>query len=494
MTSFSPPLSQFHAPFSVEQLEFGVLTSRGVRPLPPDLLHESPTFHLHNPSLPPYLQASYSDSTSAAQNPRDATSSFLQENGLGYGEAFNFAPDVQPQEDNDDYYTNPGTPLALPQSEDVGKTNRGDPKKVPAGGQFPQKLCSMLIDEDMAEFIQPCGPNGFRIPNIIAFAKNALPKYFPDQNQWGSFQKQLSNYGYKKKDRDKNSGTWLKVRSNNPSAVQRRPKYPPLRSTVQEQRPATPAASSSIVQPQDQPDLYIRMIQLEGKLSATESELATTRGRLSEVENRLEMMMNVVQEMSKSMATLLARNIPSHPAAHSEPVAKTVDDEFPAKQVVKSSANHYGPTSKIPSNVHNSRPSQNDSSHRGMETTAGTINPSFLFQQPSDPQPPSFAPPPNPAPTLPPAGCQHPSGKDPSRTALFWVENGTDCMDFDHLGQQQGVGPPTGAQNVASTSTSAFAAQAPTLPRNTDSPGTSHKRALFGGLEPVPKPPPPKTG
>ncbi|KAG9044510.1 hypothetical protein FS837_008039 [Tulasnella sp. UAMH 9824] len=468
--------------------------SRGVIPLPPNLGHEPPTYHLHNQPLPPYFQASNSDRTSAAQTPRDDSSSYFQGNGLGYGEALNFAPDVQPHEDNDKYYANPGTPLPPGQSEGIGKTNRGDLKKAPPGGQFPQKLSLMLKDQDMAKYIQIYGSNGFRIPNIMAFAENVLPKHFPDQNQWGSFQKQLSNYGYKKKDRDKNSGIWIQVRSTNPSAALRRSKCPPPRSTVQELRPATPAASSSIVQPQDQSDLYMRMIHLEDKLSATESELEATRGRLSEVEGQLKTMMNFVQEMSKTMATLFAGNTPSHPVAYCGPVAGPVDDGFPAKQVITSSVNHYEPTLKIPSNTHISRPSQNNSSHRGVETTTDTINPAFLSQQPPNLQHPSFGPLRTPAPTLPPAVGQHTSGKDSPQPILFcgWMENDTGPMDFDPFGQQQNVSPSTGAQNFASTSATAFEAQAPPPPRNPSSPRTLSKRAYHGGMEPVPPPPPPR--
>lgn len=43
--------------------------------------------------------------------------------------------------------------------------------------------CSMLKDKNVAKYIRPYGVNGFRIPNITAFAEHALPNYFPDQNQ-----------------------------------------------------------------------------------------------------------------------------------------------------------------------------------------------------------------------------------------------------------------------------------------------------------------------
>ncbi|KAG8991613.1 hypothetical protein FRB90_001281, partial [Tulasnella sp. 427] len=60
---------------------------------------------------------------------------------------------------------------------------------------------SALQDERMKDYIQwykNGNSYGFSIPNINTFQQNVLTKYFQDINQWGSFLKQLSNYGFKK--------------------------------------------------------------------------------------------------------------------------------------------------------------------------------------------------------------------------------------------------------------------------------------------------------
>lgn len=137
MASFQSPFSPY-APFFMEHAEFGVLLSRDAIPMPPDLGQEYTALHHPNPSLPPNLQFPNDDRTIAAQNPRDATPNFPQGNALGHGEAFKYGQ----AEEDEEYYANPGTPLSPPQSECTGKSNRGDPKKVPPSGQFPQKLSS----------------------------------------------------------------------------------------------------------------------------------------------------------------------------------------------------------------------------------------------------------------------------------------------------------------------------------------------------------------
>lgn len=137
MASFPPPFSSY-APFFMEHGEFGVLMPRDAISLPPGLGQEDPSFPLPNHSLAPNLQFPNDDRPIAAQTPEDATSNFSQGNALGHGEAFKYGQ----AEEDDEYYTNLGTPLPPPQSEGTGKNNRGDPKKAPPSGQFPQKLAS----------------------------------------------------------------------------------------------------------------------------------------------------------------------------------------------------------------------------------------------------------------------------------------------------------------------------------------------------------------
>lgn len=502
MTSLLLPLSAYHAPFFLEVPGgFGgpTILRDAVppgTPSPARTAHESFTAHPPNPSLPPNLQFSDNDHTSAAQYPRDATSTFLWANGLSLGEEPNpapFTPGVQMEEDNEEYYADPGAPPPLSQLEGARKNNRGDPKKVPPGGHFLRKLSLMLNDEAMDKYIRSNkidGMNAFTIPNIEAFVANALSEYFPDMNQWGSFQKQLSNYGYKKKDRDKESGIWI-LRNKVPSRALRRPKNPPSRSTGQELRPVTPTASSAILHPEDQPNLYARVDKLENELKAARSELKTTRELLSEAETQLRAMMNMVHEMSIRMGALFTGNSSSHPAAPSGPVAGTVGDVFQGKRAGSSGGTHYEPSSKRLSNTPIIQTSQDNSSRSGMEPTVNTIDPALL-QWPPNQQPPSFASFPSPAHTLPPASSQQISGGGFPQDNLFYsrVENDPYPMGLDHFRQQPTATPPTGRPNPASTTAAAFAGQAPVPPRNSFSPGPSSGRLLYGGAQPVPPPQP----
>ncbi|KAG8925642.1 hypothetical protein FRC00_003798 [Tulasnella sp. 408] len=62
----------------------------------------------------------------------------------------------------------------------------------------------MLEDKDMATYVhwhQERGLYGLLIPDIDAFVEHALPKHFAGVKKWGSFQKQLNNYGFEKQDR-----------------------------------------------------------------------------------------------------------------------------------------------------------------------------------------------------------------------------------------------------------------------------------------------------
>ncbi|KAG8983337.1 hypothetical protein FRB90_006118, partial [Tulasnella sp. 427] len=81
--------------------------------------------------------------------------------------------------------------------------NMSTPREINQGEckRFPYRLYAALQDERMKDYIQwykNGNSYGFSIPNINAFQQNVLTKYFQDINQWGSFLKQLSNYGFKK--------------------------------------------------------------------------------------------------------------------------------------------------------------------------------------------------------------------------------------------------------------------------------------------------------
>ncbi|KIO26290.1 hypothetical protein M407DRAFT_24380 [Tulasnella calospora MUT 4182] len=399
-------------------------------------------------------------------------------------------------EDNDEYDVNLGAPPLPQQFEGPERNNCGDAKRVPSGGYFPRKLSLMLSDETMAKYIkldERQGSKAFKIPNIEAFVANALPKYFPDMNQWGSFQKQLSNYGYKKKDRDKESGIWI-LRNKNPSDVLHQCKDPPPRKTPQERRPTTttPAASGKILQPQDQPDLYTRVDKIEKELNATKSELMKTRALLSETRTQLQAMMDLVGRLTG----LSVGDSSSHSITHPGPAVETPGNDFRKHEEASYGGTHYEPIPQRQTDVYSSPNPQNSFSHRGTETTYNTVNPDLLVHQSPHPQPSSYASSPHPAHptnTIPRAEAQQTSGGDfPQHLLYSWIENVPDHTDSNHFGLQQNVSPPIVSQNFASTSAAAFAGQPPTLPQNSNpnSPRTSSRRALYGGSQPVPLPQP----
>ncbi|KAG9051156.1 hypothetical protein FS837_011271 [Tulasnella sp. UAMH 9824] len=357
----------------------------------------------------------------------------------------------------------------------------------------------MLSDQAMAKYIkldERQGPKAFNIPNIEAFVVKALPKYFPDMNQWGSFQKQLSNYGYKKKDRHKDSGTWI-LRNKNPSDVLHQCKDPPLRKTLPERHPTatTPTAFGTVLEPRDQLDLYSRVDKLENELNATRSELSETRALLSEARNQLQAVMNLVRRIS----VLPFGDCSLHSMAHPGPAVETPSNGFPTHEESSYANTHYEPPSQRQINSYNGTILQDSFSHRGTdERTDNTVNPALLVQEPSHPQPPSFASSANPEHTLPRAEDQQPSGEDPPQNIVLcgWMENGPNSIDFNVFDQQPNVAPPTGSQNSAPNPASAFADQMSVLPRssNPNSPRPSGRRAFYGGSQPVPLPQPPAHG
>ncbi|KAG8914094.1 hypothetical protein FRC01_004228 [Tulasnella sp. 417] len=397
-------------------------------------------------------------------------------------------------EDIDEYDGNPGAPPPASQLGDFKRSVRGDSKRVPSGGHFLRKLDRMLGDETMAEYIKPeerQGSKAFKIPNIEAFVVNALPQYFPDMNQWGSFQKQLSNYGYKKKDRDKESGIWV-LRNKNPSDVLCQPKDPALRKPLQERRSpaATPAHSVTILQSQNQPDLRVRVDRLQKELNTTTSELAETRALLLETRTQLQTMMDVVRTLTE----LVIGDNSSHSMPHPGPAVETLSNDFLVHGGTYSGAGYESiPQTQI--DPYDKTTLQDSFSQQGTEATVNSITTAFLAQHSSAPQPPGLASSPSPAQTLPVAEDQQPSDGNLMRT-IFWMENGPGSMDLNHLGeqQQQNVSFSTGPQNSTSASPASFAGQTSVPLRNSYSnpPRASRGRARYGGSEPVPPPQPPE--
>ncbi|KAG8919306.1 hypothetical protein FRC01_001349 [Tulasnella sp. 417] len=462
------------------------------------------TATIHPPSCPPNLRFSNNDLTNSAQAPQGATFNPSWSNDLSHGEAHYLAPcrpNGHMDEESDEYDVNSRANSPAPQLGGFKRSDFGDSKRVPSGGHFLRKLSWMLSDKTMAEYIKSeerQGSKAFKIPNIEAFVAHALPRYFPDMNQWGSFQKQLSNYGYKKKDRDKESGTWV-LRNKNPSDVLRQPKEPVPRKTLQERRPpaTTPAGTVTTLQPQDQPDLHARMNRLQKELNATRSELAETRALLSETRTQLQTMMDVV----RSLTELAFGDNSSYSMPHPGPAVATLSNAFLVHEGTYSGAG-YESITQTQIDPYDKTTLQDSFSQGGTETAVNTIPTAFLVQHSPAPQPPGLASSPSPAQTLPVAEDQQPYNGD-FRQNIFMhggMENVPGSMALNHFRelqqQQQNVDFPTGSQNSTSTSAAPFADQTAVHLRNSypKPHRTLGGRARFGGSEPVPPPPPPENG
>lgn len=61
--------------------------------------------------------------------------------------------------------------------------------------------CSLLEGGSMTFYIHWHPEGGLFIPSIEQFAARVLPVHFPEMKAWGSFQKQLNNYGFEKRNR-----------------------------------------------------------------------------------------------------------------------------------------------------------------------------------------------------------------------------------------------------------------------------------------------------
>ncbi|KAG8981155.1 hypothetical protein FRC05_004056 [Tulasnella sp. 425] len=262
------------------------------------------TLAVHSLSLPSLPRSSNDDHTYAGRNFRDDPAPY--------------ASDVF-MEDNEAHYDNPGTSARYARLDDVECNSHEAPKKPAMGGHFLGKLYAMLEDKTMTDYImwrKVEGYDGFFIPDIKSFVRNALPRYFPDQNQWGSFQKQLSNYGFRKKGRDTTQGLYVhwnkkfcRGRRDLLSDVMRRPKAAKTQNSGQEElltatMPAVPPLSG-------QSD-HVRIGHLENVVS--------------EMAKQLKRMEALVQDLSDRLCAMSIGHGSPNPQVHTGPAGGAVDN------------------------------------------------------------------------------------------------------------------------------------------------------------------------
>ncbi|KAG9033259.1 hypothetical protein FS837_002522 [Tulasnella sp. UAMH 9824] len=199
-----------------------------------------------------------------------------------------------------------------------------DQQKLLSGKQFPSKLYRMLEDktvEPYAKWLKTEHGDAFLIPDTEAFVANVMPKHFKEMTQWNSFQKQLNNYGFEK--RDRGQGKALYAHSGNKFCqgrpdllheVLRRPSWQanvctrqalgPEQSTHTSPAPdSTTPESGSRVDHLEYKNKELKMEILELKREFEKRQSATEE-RLQATENQLQMTQQRVFEMEKQLLEL----------------------------------------------------------------------------------------------------------------------------------------------------------------------------------------------
>ncbi|KAG8899432.1 hypothetical protein FRC00_001428 [Tulasnella sp. 408] len=161
----------------------------------------------------------------------------------------------------------------------------------------------MLEDKSLKQYVswsKSKGKDAVVIPDIEAFVANALPKHFEEMKQWGSFQKQLNNYDFKRQDRGPNKAVYahsmfLQGRPDLLGNVRCRPKHrtPGHRGP---KRPSTlipptagntpPASGSQTDSPSHNDQLERDNKELKRKVSELELRVQTLETRLQLMEMR----------------------------------------------------------------------------------------------------------------------------------------------------------------------------------------------------------------
>ncbi|KAG8953102.1 hypothetical protein FRC04_003049 [Tulasnella sp. 424] len=315
-------------------------------------------------------------------------------------------PDIaMDPEDNQDPYGNLGTPASSPQLNDMRQNLHGTSKQAPKCGQFLGKLNAMLADDAMKDYIawrRVEDLDGLFIPNIEAFVENALPEHFPEMNQWGSFQRQLSNYGFRKKGRDKTKGFYI----HSDKKICRGRPYPPPEAmrwakAAKPQHPAQEhplaADSPAVPQPPCQPDTYARIDHLEEQLETTKSELKATQNLVSKMAKRLEMLETQLRNLPYQLGAMFIGDGSPDQQVDNGPVGGAVDNDYSLPGAGDPNGIDHGVVPKASIGIHDDGSSQGLPPYPVMELMTYETN-DLPHQQPPTPQPStdtSFAGPPS---------------------------------------------------------------------------------------------------
>ncbi|KAG8951644.1 hypothetical protein FRC04_005932 [Tulasnella sp. 424] len=195
-----------------------------------------------------------------------------------------------------------------PSQPNATRANHHRGPKAPPGKQFPVKLYRMLEDETVTSYVSWSTnehADAICIPNIEAFVVNVMPKHFKEMKQWGSFQKQLHNYGFEKQDRGAGKALYthsgnkfLKGRPDLLPEVLRKPYWKTNEDSSPSQkeasRPIVPTAEGPAPDAGSRANYYSKEDQLvhentglKVKILQLERELATAGARQSAMEDRL---------------------------------------------------------------------------------------------------------------------------------------------------------------------------------------------------------------
>ncbi|KAG8953104.1 hypothetical protein FRC04_003051 [Tulasnella sp. 424] len=310
--------------------------------------------------------------------------------------------------------------------------------------------------------------------------------------QWGSFQKQLNNYGFEKRDRSKVQGRyahwdnrfWRGRRDLLPRVV-RRPKALQFQDAVQERplTPDTPPAASVVPQLPSQPDPYARIYYLEKRLETVDSELKATQARLGTMEA-------MVRQMSNELRALSIGNSSPRLQVPTEPAGGTLGTQYTIHGASYSSRIQTGITPGSLIGAQDGVPSQRTPSQPGP----GMPYDSIIAHEP----PPVYPQWPANASFAGPSRSLHHASGQPTVGVPFlqesWMQHGSadnvgSTFFNPGFGQQPYAGAPAGPQTFTPTTfITTPTNQTQFRPQGSNSPGTSGGRRQFGGTAPVPRP------
>ncbi|KAG8953105.1 hypothetical protein FRC04_003052 [Tulasnella sp. 424] len=334
---------------------------------------------------------------------------------------------------------------------------------------------------------------GLDIPSIEAFVENVLPKYFPEMKKWGSFQKQLNNYGFEKRDRSATQAWYAhwdnKFQSGRPdllSQVQRRPETLPV---VPQNHPPVqppPATATMIPQSSSQPDLYAIINYLTKQLETTNLALKNMEARYSASEERIARLEADVQKLSRRRGPRSSGNALPNSQVHDGPAGGKVSRRPSINGAGHPSAVHQEFPTKSPIGAYNGGLSQGGPSQMGPGMHA--INPAPLHRLPTvHPQLLDNASSAHPS-RIPHRASWQPMGGVPNPVEFLIYNGFVGDLGQTFFNQNQGFGQQNAGSSAGPTPdnfATASTSQAQGRPRSSNSPGVSGPQRS-GGTPPVP--------